>query len=149
MNFPPKTILVPTDFSEGAERAASYAFEMAAQVGAQVHLLNAYQISVYPGDRSMAGRLMDELQALGEKGLKELAAKYPTKGAAGQQLVKVGDPRDVIIATASELHADLIVMGTQGRRGLKRMFIGSVAEAVVRTAPCAVLVVPPAPEKGD
>jgi nucleotide-binding universal stress UspA family protein len=56
-------------------------------------------------------------------------------------LIKAGDPRDMINRTAQELGVDLIVMGTHGRRGLTRALLGSVAESVVRSAPCAVLTV--------
>lgn len=57
--------------------------------------------------------------------------------------VRTGDPAHEIVSAAREWQADLIVTGTHGRRGLGRMFLGSVAETVVRTAPCAVLVIPP------
>jgi nucleotide-binding universal stress UspA family protein len=57
--------------------------------------------------------------------------------------VRTGDPAHEIVAAAREWGADLVVMGTHGRRGLGRMFLGSVAETVIRTAPCAVLVIPP------
>jgi nucleotide-binding universal stress UspA family protein len=58
-------------------------------------------------------------------------------------LVRTGDPADEIVAAAREWGADLIVVGTHGRRGIGRMFLGSVAETVLRHAPCAVLVIPP------
>lgn len=57
--------------------------------------------------------------------------------------VRTGDPAHEIVAVAREWEADLVVMGTHGRRGLQRMFLGSVAETVVRHAPCAALVIPP------
>ena len=56
-------------------------------------------------------------------------------------LLKNGDPRDVVPSTAKELGADLIVMGTHGRRGIARALLGSVAESVLRTAPAPVLTV--------
>jgi universal stress protein A len=142
MTFPPKNILVPTDFSEGADAAANYAFELAAKLGAKVHLLHAYMIPVFPEDGGVMRQLMAETHSLSEKSLKEIADKHKNAGTSGTVLTKVGDPRDQILQSALELKADLIVMGTHGRRGIKRMFMGSVAESVVRTAPCAVLVVP-------
>ncbi|HEU0299974.1 MAG TPA: universal stress protein [Longimicrobium sp.] len=57
--------------------------------------------------------------------------------------VRTGDPAHEIVAAAREWEADLIVVGTHGRRGIGRMFLGSVAETVLRHAPCAVLVIPP------
>lgn len=73
-----------------------------------------------------------QLQAIGDRLCGDV-----TRGSV---LVRSGDARDVIDAVAAELGADLIVMGTHGRRGLSRVFLGSVAETVVRTAPCSVLV---------
>jgi nucleotide-binding universal stress UspA family protein len=57
--------------------------------------------------------------------------------------VRTGDPAHEIVAAAREWEADLIVLGTHGRQGIGRMFLGSVAETVLRHAPCAVLVIPP------
>ena len=56
-------------------------------------------------------------------------------------ILRTGDPRDMILQTAKEIHADLIVIGTHGRRGISRFLLGSVAEAIVRSAPCPVLTV--------
>ena len=142
MKFFLKTILVPTDFSEGSESAVRYAFEFAQGVGAKVHLLHAYMLPVFPEDGGMMQRLMKEMQTAGERGLGEIAEKYRSTGALGSATVKIGDPRDLILQAAVDLKADLILMGTHGRRGFKRMFLGSVAEYVVRTATCGVLVVP-------
>ena len=63
------------------------------------------------------------------------------KGTIGQAVLRTGDARDSIIQAAEELHADLIVMGTHGRRGVSRALLGSIAETVVRSAPCPVLTV--------
>ena len=82
------------------------------------------------------------METVAEKTLDQLAEKRRSTGALGQLLVKVGDAREQIIQCAVDLQVDLLVMGTHGRRGLKRMFLGSVAEAVLRMAPCPVLVVP-------
>jgi universal stress protein A len=73
--------------------------------------------------------------------LLELSARLCPQARMGPMLVESGDPRDVITHKAKDLDAELIVMGTHGRRGLSRALIGSVAESVVRTAPCSVLVV--------
>lgn len=70
-----------------------------------------------------------------------LAAEVPP--APGDHRVRSGDPAYEIVREAVDWNADLIVVGTHGRRGAKRVFLGSVAETVLRNAPCAVLVVPP------
>ncbi len=142
MNFPPKNILVPTDFSKGAEVALDYALELAGKVGGKVHLLHAYMIPAFPEDGGVLRQLVTEMETVAEKTLDQLAEKRRSTGALGQLLVKVGDAREQIIQCAVDLQVDLLVMGTHGRRGLKRMFLGSVAEAVLRMAPCPVLVVP-------
>ena len=56
-------------------------------------------------------------------------------------MLRTGDARDVIIRACEEINADLIVMGTHGRRGVSRALLGSVAESIVRTAPCPVLTI--------
>ena len=73
--------------------------------------------------------------------LQELSARLCPNAAMGPLLVESGDPREVIVEKAKELNAELIVMGTHGRRGLSRALMGSVAETVTRTAHCSVLVV--------
>jgi nucleotide-binding universal stress UspA family protein len=59
----------------------------------------------------------------------------------GAPIIEAADPRDLILAAAARVDADLIVMGTHGRRGLSRFVLGSVAEDVVRRSPCPVLAV--------
>jgi universal stress protein A len=144
MLFPPRNILAPTDFSDSAEPAIAYAFELAKTVGARVHVLHAYMLSAYPEHGLVAGPLTSELKELGNNKLRQLADKYQASGAVGQLVLKMGDPRDVIAQAISALDADLVVMGTHGRRGLSRMLLGSVASHVVRTSSCPVLVIPPA-----
>jgi universal stress protein A len=73
--------------------------------------------------------------------LDKLVKAHNDKASFARTLLETGDPRSVIEAAAKKLNADLIVMGTHGRRGLRRMLIGSVAESVVRNAPCPVLLV--------
>ena len=139
----PKHILVPTDLSGGAEQALDYACELARALDAQVHLLNVISIPALGVPEigiAMTSTMIDQLVVDNQAALDQLA-ETKCAGRAGQVLVKTGDTRDVINETAKELGADLIVMGTHGRRGFARAFLGSVAETVVRSAPCAVLTV--------
>jgi len=139
----PKHILVPTDLGEGGEQALDYACELAKALGAQVHLLNVIgipAIGVPEMGIAMNSTVIDQLAVDNQAALDRLA-KAKCSVPIGQVLVKTGDTRDVINQTAKELGADLIVMGTHGRRGIARAFLGSVAETVVRSAPCAVLTV--------
>jgi nucleotide-binding universal stress UspA family protein len=139
----PKNILVPVDFSEPSEHAISAACALALKTGATVHLLHAYSIPMEP-----AGPTPTPSQHYVEQFVKEsrgkleaLAAKLGKGAAFGPFLVESGDPRDVILAQAKKLQAEMIVVGTHGRRGITRALIGSVTESVVRTAPVSVLVV--------
>jgi universal stress protein A len=139
----PKNILVPTDLSEGAEQALDYACELARTLGAQIHLLNVVgipAIGVPELGLAVATTMIDQLVVDSQTAIDRLAQTKCT-AQVGQVLVRTGDARDVINETAKQLGADLIVMGTHGRRGISRALLGSVAETVVRSAPCAVLTV--------
>ena len=138
----PKNILVPTDLSEGAEQALDYACELARTLGAQIHLLNVIGIPALGVPElgvALTASMIDELVVGNQDAMDRLAQSRSTQ--MGQVMVRTGDARDVINQTAKELGVDLIVMGTHGRRGISRALLGSVAENVVRTAPCAVLTV--------
>jgi nucleotide-binding universal stress UspA family protein len=140
----PKHILVPTDLSEGAERALDYACELARTLGAEIHLLNVIGIpalGVPEMGLAMTTTMIDQLVVDNQTAIDNLAQARCASSRIGRVLVRTGDARDVINQTALELGADLIVMGTHGRRGLSRALLGSVTETVVRTAPCAVLTV--------
>lgn len=142
----PKNILVPTDLSEGAEEALDYACELATKIGATVHLLNVIGIPALGVPElgvALTSTMIDSLVADNQQALDALASAKKAAGCTllGQVLLKTGDARDVIDQTAKELGIDLIIMGTHGRRGIRRVLLGSVAESVVRSAPCAVLTV--------
>ena len=140
----PKHILVPTDLGEGTERALDLACELAQSVGARVHLLNVISIpslGVPELGVALTGTMVDRLVTDSQDALDKLAAETACTAQLGKVLVRAGDARDMINQTARDLSIDLIVMGTHGRRGITRALLGSVAEAVIRSAPCAVLTV--------
>ncbi|MBA3538063.1 MAG: universal stress protein [Deltaproteobacteria bacterium] len=140
----PKNILVPTDLSEGAEHALDYACELAQKLGATVHFLNVISVPAMGVPElgvALTGSVMDAVVKDNQVALDKLAATRRGLVTLGQTLLRVGDARDVINETAIELNIDLIVMGTHGRRGVSRFLMGSVAETVVRSAPCPVLTV--------
>jgi nucleotide-binding universal stress UspA family protein len=85
--------------------------------------------------------MIDTLIADNQKALDQLATSKRSHARIGQTLLRTGDARDLINQAATELGVDLIVMGTHGRRGVTRVLMGSVAETVVRSAPCPVLTV--------
>ena len=128
----PKNILVPTDLSEGAERALDYACELARILGAKVHLLNVIGIPVLGVPElgmALTSTVIESMIAENQAALDKVAAQ---KGCTGEVVLKTGDARDLILQTVKELGVDLIVMGTHGRRGVSRVLLGSVAETVVQ-----------------
>jgi nucleotide-binding universal stress UspA family protein len=139
-------ILVPTDFSPAAEIAVSYALDLAAQEGAAIHLLHVV------GDLALTAAYADalaiELPGLRESLVADAQRRLDQVAAAAQATpvaittgVLVGGVASVITGEAADRGADLIVMGTHGRGGFAHALLGSVAERIVRTAPCSVLTV--------
>jgi universal stress protein A len=115
-----------------------------------VHLVNVIGIPALGVPElgvAVTSAMIDTMIADNQKALDTLAARRPADVRLGQTLLKTGDARDMIIQAAQELGVDLIVMGTHGRRGVSRALLGSVAETVVRTAPCPVLTIRPRDQK--
>src|SRR5262245_48171290 len=127
----PKHILVPTDLSAYAEEAFEYACELANKLDATVHLVNVIGIPTLGVPElgiAVTSAMIDSMIADNQKGLDALAARRRPGTRLGQILMKTGDARDMIDEAAKEVGADLIVMGTHGRRGFSRALLGSVAE---------------------
>jgi nucleotide-binding universal stress UspA family protein len=150
-----RTILHPTDFSEASAAALSYAAELARHHGARLLIMHAVETlgpeNVTFGE--VASRLQPEnyRQRLWED-LRRV--RPPRADVPVEYVLQEGQPEEAILRSAGEHGCDLIVMGSHGRRGWRRFLIGSVAEYVVRTARCPVLVVkgppvPPAADVGD
>jgi nucleotide-binding universal stress UspA family protein len=138
----PKNILVATDFSAGATSALDYAVDLASRLDARVHLVHAVMVSSSGYENGVDVALMIDSAYEGSvKALERLVAERSGRCAFGPIHVEVGDARAQIEIAVAKTRADLIVMGTHGRRGFKRLVLGSVAEAVVRHAPCPVLLV--------
>jgi universal stress protein A len=137
----PRTILVPIDFSTNAGRALDYACELATKLGATVHLVHALGAALPELNVALSEQMLRSLSDGSKLALDQLAAEKRTRANIGEARVVPGDARDAILQTARDLGADLVVMGTHGRRGLSRMVLGSVAEHVVRRSPCPVLTI--------
>jgi len=140
------TILVPTDFSADAEKALSTAVDVAKLVDAKIVVLHAYHVDI-PMASPMGSAyalpqgFYDELRSQATIQVENVA-----KGLADEGVEVIGvahsEPAPVaIVEQAKSLPADLIVIGTRGLTGLKHVVLGSVAERVVRMAPCPVLTV--------
>lgn len=146
-----RRILVPTDFSPCAEVAVDYALRLAAPLGASVELCHVgprpdYAIAqlVSPGMRTAALGLVDQLRVLFDAARKEMDDLRKRKQAAGVPLTTSfveGFPDEGIVERARAISADLIVIGSHGRRGLSRVLLGSITERVLRLSPCPILVV--------
>lgn len=138
-----RTILCPVDFSECSNAAAGWARELAARFGAELHYLHVLE-NLEPMRSAPENVLVpkDEIvKAIRENALERLA-EIPGGEAAFRDL-RHGVPFVEIVRYAKSQPVDLIVMGTHGRTGISHLMIGSVAERVVRKAPCAVLTVRP------
>ena len=138
----PKILLVATDFSECAERALDYAVALAGKLDAKIRLLNVIGIpsmAIPEVGVAVTSTLMESTVRTHHAELDKLAVRHPSVNI--ETVLRTGDARDLIIDVASEVSAGLIVMGTHGRRGVRRALIGSIAESVVRTAPCPVLTI--------
>jgi nucleotide-binding universal stress UspA family protein len=136
----PTSLLVPTDFSACAERALDYACALAGKLGAKIHVVNAID-AAFPELSVSFTDVLASLRQHNTAALEKLLAPRRARATLGETRVVDGDPRDVILGMARTVHADLIVMGTHGRRGLSHLLLGSVTEDIVRRAPCPVLAV--------
>jgi nucleotide-binding universal stress UspA family protein len=138
-------ILVATDFSDCAVAAEGRALEFARALGAEVLFVHvAVETPRYgegPFSTPAVPNMFEAQQRWAADTLTERVAAAETQGVSARSLVKVGLPFAEIVKTAEEERADTIVIGTHGRSGLSRLLLGSVAERVVRTAPCPVLTV--------
>ena len=140
-SFRLKSILVPTDFSECSEKALNYAMAYAEQFRASLTLL--YVVEIAYGSEAGVINFEKYKQEANDEGKKKLVAiaKRFSKSIPTKSSVRIGAPYDEIVRYAQEANTDLIIISTHGRSGLKRFFLGSTAEKVVRHAPCPVLVV--------
>jgi nucleotide-binding universal stress UspA family protein len=144
----PKVMLVPIDFSANAEQALDYACAFAEKLGSTVHLVHAVATPPSALQVALTEDILENLVKEHHEALEKLARARKGVASFGKATVEVGDPRDTIVEAAKAVRADLIVMGTHGRRGLSRVMMGSVAEDVIRHAPCPVLTVRARPAEG-
>lgn len=136
-------ILHPTDFSEGASRAAETAVRLARAFDAEVvlvHVLPPLATDEWFGAADRA-KVLEARQRWAEESLEREVMKVHRDHRAVRGLLRAGDPPAEIVRAAQDERADLVVMGTHGRSGLPRLILGSVADRVIRTAPCPVVTV--------
>jgi len=138
-------IVCPIDFSRPSNAALKEAIGMAKQYKAELILVSVVEpivtglmLSVYTYQQ-----YVKRLKNSARDQLKAMIAKYVPKGMKASAVVKTGDPADEIVRIAKSRRADLLVIATHGRRGWGHLIFGSVAEKVIRLAPCPVLVIHP------
>ena len=137
-----KQILVPTDFSEPSENALRYGKALAEAFGAALHLLHVLEDPVVFGWEGYYTPLVGEDLERNVRGqLGKLLTDAEREGFRAQLATARGSPFVEVVRYARAQAIDLIVMGTHGRGPVAHLLLGSVAERVVRTAPCPVLTV--------
>jgi nucleotide-binding universal stress UspA family protein len=141
-----KMILVPVDFSDCSKLALEHAGGLAQKLGAALHVMHVWELpEVVPpaaNEGVYTGQLVGMVEAFAGTRLRELVQEARDKGiTVDGSFLEMGAAWRTIVELAGQRHYDLIVMGTHGRRGLAHALIGSVAEKVVRCAPCPVMAV--------
>jgi nucleotide-binding universal stress UspA family protein len=141
------SIVVGTDGSETAGEAVRQATELAKAVGAQIHLVSAFEPvgnqrlreerQQVPEDMSWAVNQREDVDAT----LREAAEQIQEAGVQVETNARQGDPADAILDVAEEKNADLIVVGNKGMSGAKRFLLGSVPNKVSHHAPCSVMII--------
>ncbi len=146
---PIKRIVVATDFSDCSRSAIDYALHLAERLDAEVELLHVFERPVY-FDVGIAHSLqvqhgveqwLKDLRQEADQRLRALAEELRRQKAVVRTVLREGRAVDEILKAAQPAQTDLVVLGTHGRTGLPHVVLGSVAERVVRQAPCPVLTV--------
>ena len=140
MAFPFKRILAPVDFDQSSLRGLELAAKVAKQNDGTISILH-----IVPVDMDVSGMpqyvdLIQRQENIDRDRLKAIAKEHLTD-IKWETIDKMGPPSEVIVEVATTMQADVIVMVTHGRRGLARLVEGSIAERVLRHAPCPVLAV--------
>ena len=146
MGLFPRRILLATDGSEEAELAALRAVDLAQRTDSELHVVHVGVVPSFlwsdPGTLGDNGKLYEQIEEESRELLRKESWRVKVAGGtvAGSHL-RMGEVDLEIVVLAKELQADLIVMGCRGHRGIRRAIEGSISDAVIRHAPCPVLVV--------
>ncbi|MGH0037140.1 MAG: universal stress protein [Myxococcota bacterium] len=142
--MPLSAILVPVDFSDASRKALDTAVEIAKGVGARIEIIFAQEVLTYRGVRYeevLSLKTRAEQREEAEQALEEWTVAARAGGVKASHRIIDGDARQVIVKTASETGADLIVLGAKGRSRVADILVGSVATETARSAPCSVMLV--------
>jgi nucleotide-binding universal stress UspA family protein len=142
-----KRILVPTDFSDFSRQALEQAIDLGKRFKARIIVFHALEPIYFAasadlyGPSANLGMLVEEQRRSAQEQLARLGRSLAKRKVPVRTVLASGTPHAVILDAVRKLGADLIVMSTHGRSGLSHLFLGSVAEKVVRGASCPVLTV--------
>lgn len=135
-----ENVLIPTDGSDGTPRAVEHAIRLARTTGGTLHVLHVVDTETLPLD-SHSRSLYDELETAGRVSTEAICDRAAEVGVHAVGTVRQGTPCEAILDYADANDVDLIVMGTHGRTGLRRLLLGSTTERVVRLSDVPVLTV--------
>ncbi len=150
-----QTILVATDLSDASALATAYAFSLARALNASLYVMHVVPeddvrvitaIRTYLQSEVTPETLVDTFYTEAAKRLATLVEEAQAMELVQERLLVTGAPAAEIMQCAAANQVQLIIIGTHGRRGVNRFLMGSVAERVLREAPCAVLIVPAPPQ---
>lgn len=140
-------ILVPVDFSPASLQALDQAIDLAGQLNGELTVLHVIEPTYQPLALDLYGAggdsiiVYDQLERSAREQLARLAARLHSRGVAARTLLGCGSAAPSITESAKQLGSDLIIMATHGRTGVAHVLLGSIAEKVLRTAPCPVMTV--------
>jgi len=150
--FPYTRILCPVDFDECSSEALNEAAALALNGAGTVYVLHVVQfnplVDLGAAQGFSAGKMYETQIEFARKQVEQMLTAMPP-GVKREVMIEIGEPGDSIRDAQTKLGADLVVMATHGRKGLKHLVLGSVAERVVRESHVPVLTVRPAPPSGS
>lgn len=136
-----KTIVIATDLGERTGAALEYARKLASAYGARIVLAHGIDPMAFAAVNAVPGRVRRQMPEEARAVLDQMAAELVSAGIHSHSEVRQGEVTQMLLDVARQYRADLIVIGTEGRRGAGPVAVGSVAEQLVRRAPCAVMAV--------
>ncbi|HVB81436.1 MAG TPA: universal stress protein [Candidatus Binataceae bacterium] len=140
MAYPYRRILAPIEFDETAQPVFDAAARIAAETGGTIFLMHVVPMVVAPSGMPNYVDIYKDQEKIAQQKLNAIVERQRSEVKC-ELLTRIGDPAHEILALERHMAADLIVLATHGRKGVRRMLLGSVAEAVLRDATCPVLTV--------
>ena len=142
-----KQVLFPVDFTLSSEKVLPFALDVAKKSDAKLHILyvahDLAEMDTLAIPHPALQTFATEIKVYAEQRMKDFYDEHYEDLKGVERHIAVGDPSDEIIKLAETIGADLIIMGTHGRKGLDRVVFGSVAENVIRNSPIPVMTVNP------